>query len=399
MNYLSWFLVSLFYAFQYVLRVIPNVLSETLMQQFAIDAAVFGQMTGIYYIGYAIGHIPIGYALDKLGPRVVATAGLLLALLGLVPLVLTNMWFVAAAGRFLTGVGSAAAILSIFTVIRLGFPENRFSQMLGFTATIGLLGAIYGGRPISWMIEQDSWQSVIYLLIIVGLGLASLIWIFVPRRNLASSDTLEAQAIKKIFQNRKIIIICAAGGLMVGPLEGFADVWGQTFLTLIHGLPRDTAISITSLLFLGFGVGAPVLSLIGDKTKSYYLIIRLCALFMAASFVGIVFLKLHTLILAVMMALVGVASAYQVFVLYKTISYVPKALAGQASAVGNMIIMIFGYLFHSAIGGVTHLLKPTVGTLDAYPLRAAMLIIPLAQVLAYMMLLSFKDQRSPTPAT
>lgn len=394
MLYLPWFLVSLFYAYQYVLRVLPNVLSSTLMNEFGIDAAVLGQVTGIYYIGYALGHIPIGYALDKYGPRLVATFGLLLALLGLLPLLFTKIWLFAAIGRFCTGVGSATAILSIFTVIRLTFPEGRFSQMLGFTATIGLLGAVYGGRPISWMIEQDSWQNVLSLLIVAGCILACLLWFFVPRKRVSSGDKTGAQDIKMIFQNRKILFLCVAGGLMVGPLEGFADAWGQAFLLGSQFVSKEAAIALTSLIFVGFGVGAPLLSLIADKTLAYYKTVKLCALFMICGFISLIVLQLNIHALTVLMFLIGVASAYQVFILYKTISYAPKSLAGQASAVGNMIIMIFGYLFHSLIGGAVHAAQTDPTNIDAWALKIGIIVIPVAQVIALLLLRRFKDHRS-----
>lgn len=68
-----WFVASLFYAYQYVLRVMPNIMMTDITQQFHIDTLVFGQFSGVYYIGYSLMHLPIGIMLDRFGPRKVMT--------------------------------------------------------------------------------------------------------------------------------------------------------------------------------------------------------------------------------------------------------------------------------------------------------------------------------------
>lgn len=398
MIYLPWFFMSLFYALQYVIRVIPNILAPTIMDLYSISTATFGQMTGIYYIGYALAHIPIGYALDKYGPKIIAPIGLLCTLVGLLPLLFTKIWLWATLGRFLTGAGSAAAILSIFTIIRLGFPEERFGRMLGFTATIGLMGAIYGGRPLHWVMESYSWQTVIYSIILMGVCLCILLWTCTPKSSLRQNDKITLSGIKSIFQNKVILYICVVGGLMVGPMEGFADVWGVEFLTRVQNVNRDLAIYFTSLVFLGFGFGAPLLSLFAEKTKKYYGITRWCAACMGICFFALIYFKLNVFTIGLIHVVLGISSGYQIFILYKTVCYAPKELSGQASAVGNMIIMTFGYLFHSSIGLTIRLLTPfshetDLCNISPMAIQMGVLIIPLAQILAYGLLLNRKDER------
>ena len=55
-----WIIASVFYAYQYILRVMPNIMLSDIMQQFGISAATFGQFSGVYYIGYSLMHLPIG---------------------------------------------------------------------------------------------------------------------------------------------------------------------------------------------------------------------------------------------------------------------------------------------------------------------------------------------------
>src|SRR3984893_15238177 len=111
MAWTIWMMASIFYAYQYILRVMPNIMLDDIMQQFHIDAAVFGQFSGVYYIGYSLMHLPIGMMLDRFGPRKIMTACILLTVVGLMPLIFADHWIYPILGRFLIGLGSSAAIL------------------------------------------------------------------------------------------------------------------------------------------------------------------------------------------------------------------------------------------------------------------------------------------------
>ena len=91
-QWVTWFLVSFFYAYQYVLRVIPRVLMPDILEKFQIDVAIFGQFSGFYYLGYIIMHIPLGILLDRVGPKFILPCCIALITLGLLPLIYMDTW-------------------------------------------------------------------------------------------------------------------------------------------------------------------------------------------------------------------------------------------------------------------------------------------------------------------
>ena len=105
-------------------------------------------------------HLPVGIMLDRFGPRKIMTGCILLTVVGLMPLIFADHWIYPIAGRFLIGLGSSAAILGVFKIIRMTFSEARFPRMLSLSVTIGLIGAIYGGGPVSFMREKLGYQTV-----------------------------------------------------------------------------------------------------------------------------------------------------------------------------------------------------------------------------------------------
>jgi predicted MFS family arabinose efflux permease len=178
--WLLWGIASLFFAYQYILRVMPSVLFDDIMQKFGMDAAIMGQFSGIYYIGYSMMHLPVGIMLDRLGPRKVMSACILLTISGLLPLVWAENWQWPVVGRILMGMGSSAAILGVFKVVRVAFAENKFASMLSYSVVIGLMSAMCGGGPLAALSDMIGFDYVIYAAIALGLLIAILTFVLLP---------------------------------------------------------------------------------------------------------------------------------------------------------------------------------------------------------------------------
>jgi MFS family permease len=349
----AWLIASIFYAYQYILRVLPNIMLTDIMQRFGSDAAIYGQFSGSYYIGYCLFHLPIGIMLDRYGPKKVMSICVLLTVIGLLPIIMSNHWVYPILGRALTGIGSSAAILGAFKIIRLTFEERHFTRMLSFTVTIGLLGAIYGGVPVSYFCAKFGYQIVIYSLIGIGLAFTAITYVLVPESNSNSQLTI-ISGIKTVLTNKKVLLVCFFAGLMAGPMEGFADAWGSEFLKQVYGLESTAANYMTSMIYIGMCF-APLLSRIAEKTGYYLGTITGAGFVMLAAFIVMTIGIMNNTTITISLFLVGICCAYQILAIYKASTYVPENVSGLATAIANMIIMSFGYLFHSIIGWIIKL--------------------------------------------
>lgn len=360
MAWTVWIMASVFYAYQYIVRVMPSTMMHDIMQQFGIDASTFGQFSGIYYIGYALIHLPIGILLDRYGPKKIMSACILLTVVGLLPLLFADRWIYPIVGRLLIGVGSSAAILGVFKIIRMTFSDIRFPRMLGLSVTIGLLGAIYGGGPVSYMHQVWGSHTVVQLMAATGVVLAAVTYWLFPNLTSPSQGTVLSD-IKEVISNGRVIWSCIFAGLMVGPLEGFADVWGTAFLKQVYGFEGTLAASMPSMIFVGMCFGAPVLSFIADKIGSYSATIIGAGITMVLGISLMIMWHLTSGALSLSFVLVGICCAYQILAIYKVSTYVRQHVAGLTTALANMIIMIFGYVFHAIIGSIVHAMGgPTV---------------------------------------
>ena len=379
-SWFVWFVVSIFYAYQYIVRVLPNIIMPDVMNKFQLNAALFGQFSGIYYLSYALMHIPLGILLDRYSPKKILSFSIVLTAIGLLPLIYSNTWFLPLFGRLLVGCGSSAAILGVFKIIRIFFPEDHFTRMLGLSVTIGLCGAIYGGEPLEYLKQEKGWEFLVHALFFAGIALAFLTYLLVPNHSAQELDKKNAimADIFQVLTHKKVVLVCVLGGLMVGPLEGFADVWGKEFFKAVYNFSDNVSARLPSLTFLGMCFGASVLSYIADKTKAYYPIVILSAFIMGISFVFILLKVFSETYLSFLLVLVGVLSAYQIPVIYKASCYVEESKMGLCTSCANMIIMLFGYVFHSSIGILMDMKSQVNNVYKAEDYIFSISVIPLA---------------------
>jgi MFS family permease len=372
--WMVWITASVFYAFQYILRVMPNIMMGDIMEQFGMGAGAFGQFSGIYYIGYSLMHIPVGIMLDRYGPKKIMTACILMTVAGLMPLLFAEHWMYPIAGRFLIGFGSSAAILGLFKIVRMTFSEKLFPRMLSFSATIGLIGAIYGGGPVSYMRDVFGYQTVVQMFAFTGIALALFTYWIIPNIENSHKGSVISD-IKEVLTNSRVICCCFFAGLMVGPLEGFADVWGTAFLKQVYGFEGQLAASFPAMIFIGMCFGAPLLSFIAEKAGNYLATIIGAGVAMTVCFSFLLAAQLSPILLSISFVLVGVCCAYQILAIYKASTYVREEMAGLTTAVANMIIMVFGYVFHATMGSIVDALG---GPSSSDALIFAVLVIPAA---------------------
>lgn len=349
--WLMWLVASIFYAYQYIIRVMPSIMMPEIMDKFQMDTILFGQFSGIYYIGYSLMHLPVGIALDHYGPRKVMPLCILLTIIGTMPIILTDSSIYPIIGRVFVGIGSSAAILGVFKIVRLGFEEAKFTRMLSMAVSIGLIGAIYGGGPVNYMNDKYGYVAVVTIFAVIGVGLSIVTYWIVPDIKEAKKSTSPISDIIEVITNPRVILVCLLAGMMVGPVEGFADVWGKQYLKQSYGFDSAIAGSLPSMIFVGMCFGAPVLSFVAEKT-SYFGTIIASGVIMAVVFFLLLFYNIGIEAITGMFVITGICCAYQIIAIYKASTYVREGVVGLTTALANMIIMVFGYFFHSSIGWV-----------------------------------------------
>ncbi|MDC0865033.1 MFS transporter [Rickettsiaceae bacterium] len=383
---LIWFCVTLFYCYQYILRPLPNILMPSIMAKYGIGADDFGSL-GVYYIGYAGAHIPIGILLNRFGAKTILPLGIVCTALGLIPLIYSDSWSGVILGRVLTGAGSAVSALGALQIFRILF-HATFARMIGIMVSLGLLTVVYTTPPITQIVETIGMKNTANILLYSGIGLAFVTYFLMPKSLEESSHTDIWTDIKAVVCNYRLLSVSILGGLMVGPLEGFADAWGSAFLIGVYSLTKMTADYTIASISLGMCVGCIILPYISDKTRMHFGVTMLSGFVMLICFIHMLTGDATVNSLYCACFIVGVFSAYQIVIIPKIVTFVSEERSGLAGSVANMIIMTFGLLFHKSIGVSLNVLDnggstvSGIKTYSSYAYTASVSIIPIAIAIA-----------------
>lgn len=264
--FLGWATAALFFFYAWVLRVAPSVMIEELMRDFAVGAAAIGNLSAFYFYGYAGMQVPVGMMIDRFGPRRLIASSAAVCALGCVLFAMSTAFWGVAAGRFLIGASAAFSLVGAMAVAGQWFPANRFALLSGWAMLMGMAGGVFGQAPLRLLVETLDWRRAVLVTAAGGVMIAIAAWLTVRDRQRGSGGLGQVFAgLGSVMRNRQTWLIAIAGLGTTGPLLGFAGLWGVPYLTVTAGVDQAAAASITSTLFIGWGIGAPLFGWLSDR--------------------------------------------------------------------------------------------------------------------------------------
>lgn len=359
----AWFMVSMgaiFYCYQFILRVLPNVLNNEIMTNFAIDAGAFGMMVGFYYWAYSGMQIPLGITMDKFGPRnLLSIAGFICGIACFIFSMTTNI-YVASFSRFMMGMGAACGFLGTIKLGTLWFPPNQIGKVIALTMIFGTSGAALGGPPLSILTDFLGLQSSLRTLGLVGIIIGTVIFVFVRNTPSGEMPAVTQQKNEKVFSGLARVLkspqawlISIFGMLMYAPLIIMGDAWCVPFIESIYTIDEKYAATIHTFLFIGAALGSPFFTSLSDKLASRIIPMTIGALLSLGVYMLIVFGNNIPLpLMYVLFFLAGFCYTAKCLCFASITEIMPSSSSGVSVGFNNMIVMAFGAVFHPMIGSM-----------------------------------------------
>ena len=380
--WVMWFFPVFFFAFQFVFRLWPGLMMQSIMLQYSIDASQFGLLAACYYYGYAGLQIPVALWLEKYSARLMVSLFILVCALGCGLFTWSSTFYLACFSRFLVGAGSAVGFLGVSKVVSEWFSPSQYARMIGLSFSVGLLGAVYGGMPLTSLIERYGHKPVAYVLVLMTIGIAIGSYLVLrtpPRQTLPATGVTRLQALGTCLSSPILWCLALANLLMVGCLEGFADVWGVSYLMQVYQLTKPAAAGLQSFIFIGMLFGGPLLAFCSKYTGDYSVIAGCGVLISLAFSYLLIYPHFHPWLVVGVLFLLGILCCYQVIIFAAAAHLVPAASLGVTIAFLNGLNMLGGSFFHTVIGQLMGLHQE----LSAY--KHALAIIPTCALLAALL--------------
>lgn len=262
----GWLFCAVFFFYAFVLRVAPAVMVDELMRDFAVGAAILGNLSAAYLYVYAGLQIPVGLFFDRFGLRGLVAGACAVTAVGSIVFATAESLSVAYLGRMLIGAGAAFSFVSALNMAARWFP-SRFAVLGGWAQMLGSAGGFTGQAPLGLAIGAVGWRSANIGVGIAGLVLAVLLLLTVrdPVKARRVEELPLWQGLRRVAGNRQTWLATAAAAGLTGTLLAFGGLWGVPYLMVARGLDKPDAAGLISLTFIGWAVGAPLLGWFSDR--------------------------------------------------------------------------------------------------------------------------------------
>ena len=227
-------LLCLAYVLSQFFRAFLAVLSGVLASDIGAGADDLAFASGMWFLAFAAMQLPVGWALDRIGPRRSAAVLLLLGGGGgAVVFALASAPGHIAIAMFLIGIGCSPVLMASYYIFAREYPPARFATLAAVMLGVGSAGNLVASYPTALAVELMGWRATLAGLALVSAAVALGIWLTVkdPPRIVSELkgtvlDLLKLPVLWAIFPIMLVSYapVAAIRGLWIGPY--FSDVHG-----------------------------------------------------------------------------------------------------------------------------------------------------------------------------
>ncbi len=228
-------LLCLGYVLSQFFRAFLAVLSQVLERDIGVMPDDLAFASGLWFVSFAVMQVPVGWALDRIGPRRTASVLLLLGGGGGAALfaVATSSLHINLA-MMLIGVGCSPVLMASYYIFARQFPPARFATLAALMLGVGSVGNLVASYPMALAAELVGWRASL-----VGLSLVSIVVALGLFATVKDPEPAQDNTTGSLFDLLKMRVLWPIIPLMIiayAPPAALRGLWIGPYLTDIYGL-------------------------------------------------------------------------------------------------------------------------------------------------------------------
>lgn len=235
------------------------VLTPVLDTEIGASAADLSLASGLWFLTFAFMQFPVGWSLDKFGPRLTASVMLLVGGGGgaAVFALATNPLHIQIA-MGLIGIGCAPVLMASYFIFARRYPAAIFATLGGALIGIGTLGNLASAAPLALAAQAFGWRESLWVLSGLTAIIAAAIFLFVtdPPKASEAEGGNEADGFLTIFKIRALWLFAPLMFSSYAAAAGLRGLWAGPYMQDVFAQDATGIGIVTLAMGAGMSVGS-----------------------------------------------------------------------------------------------------------------------------------------------
>ena len=349
-------------------RASGSVFTPILMERFLLSASMIGGLVSAMFFATIAVQVPFGVALDRIGPRRVLGACILIIAAGTALFAFAQGFDLTVLSRVLIGIGMASMGAATHVIIARNFTARDFGYVSGLVVTLGGVGGLLGTYPLAVSLERVPWPVVFGVVSALTLALAFAVFRAVPTQTKsaqeADDETTSAGYIW-LLRQPEFLKILTLGVVSFAPITTITGLWGGPFLQDAIGFSADTAGAVLLLLFVATITAGYVFGRLDRAARSRKRVILIAATLSASClFLLAAWEEPGALVSVVLLLIMVYCQQFYIPLGAHMRGFVPDHMLGRASTALSLVSVAAIPAMQIAFGAVLDLSASLGGTIQ-----------------------------------
>jgi sugar phosphate permease len=252
-------------------RVFLSVVALDLSRDLGLDAADLGAISAIWFATFALAQFPVGFLLDRHGPRRTLGGLMLIAVIGAGWMAMAHSLTDCLIGMALIGVGCSPVLMSSLFVFGHFYPPERFGMLAAWMIGLGSLGSLVSASPLAWSIMTFGWRislAMTAILTAASVGFCILVLRDPPSRTGDQPESGLWDGIVRILSIRALWPLMPITFLSYAVVVATRSLWITPFFRDIFHYELSQIGTVALLMSAAMVVGALIYGPIEHRLKS-----------------------------------------------------------------------------------------------------------------------------------
>ena len=181
---------------------------------------------GLLFFVFAVMQIPVGWGLDRFGPRIVSSVLLLIGGGG-------GAFLFASAqnpghinlSMALLGVGCSPILMASYYIFARNYSPKIFATLAATFLGIGSLGTLIGASPLTYFVGILGWRDAVEIIAIFTIFISLFLLFTVKNPDIKYESTVSSGGFWSILKSKDILLIAPIAIICYAPVAGLRGIW------------------------------------------------------------------------------------------------------------------------------------------------------------------------------